>query len=842
MASNQLNMKITYLRLVNHIVLGDVEFNLDNDIISILGKNGSGKSFLLDTLHPYGKSRRFIGSYPVKVGNTGLKQVNFTTPDGVVYETKHEYTPKGNTHSCKSYIIKKVNGTEYDLNPTGHCTAYEEIVGRILNFDPSCMDIGFLSFKSNGITSSKGSERKKILDKTIENSVLTAFKKNVRTMFTRCKYHVTDYTNKKNKIASKCTVESLTDDLHKLDREIGLYKKNLKSTHQKLTDLTQELSAIENVANFNLDKVRKVVGIYNLMDESNPKVTVYDKYRDSKEMFKTYSQLTEEIYKIETTINSLRDKKSLENRLEQLKQQLDKGRVAQADIHNRLSTYINTEVSTNDIMYWLDRMSSTARDFTDIIQSVDVVGLTGREAVMEIINELTLKKKDNDDFLARYRLNLDSMDGNKYEVQPVEACNTCSLYTKFVKSEEFVEKNKDRWDRLTTVEQAELEATLQKLYTLRDCIKRQLETLLGDAFRYLTSKAIVKFKLETPDSFIKGCNDSSLCLNLDKFRDWFTDMVSTSQAIQNKATDIINQIDRIEVEINSKNYGEIDNDIDTLQDIMENKRLAVREYDSKLSSPLYKELRSITDDDIDLINCMNMDKDAIVSLYNTMICAQENTTRLKKEIELTRAVVDEMPTKIEKLVTTRGKIDSDRKALIRLDDSLLEFSAKKTVLERCKDMIDKEIPIRLMRNHLDFIQKTTNKILASNDINMSIDISWFENEIIIGVTKGDVTIQDASQLSSGETCVVSLLMNACILHIIGYPILCMDELDSNLDSINRAKMNSIVCSIMSTLNIAQVICISHNITASISYATKIIIGDASGLDLHAYDMNSVINI
>ena len=58
----------------------------------------------------------------------------------------------------------------------------------------------------------------------------------------------------------------------------------------------------------------------------------------------------------------------------------------------------------------------------------------------------------------------------------------------------------------------------------------------------------------------------------------------------------------------------------------------------------------------------------------------------------------------------------------------------------------------------------------------------------------------------------------------------------------RSKFNNLIYSIMSTLNISQVICISHNISASINYATKILVGNPDGLDLSSYDENTLIRL
>jgi len=95
-----------------------------------------------------------------------------------------------------------------------------------------------------------------------------------------------------------------------------------------------------------------------------------------------------------------------------------------------------------------------------------------------------------------------------------------------------------------------------------------------------------------------------------------------------------------------------------------------------------------------------------------------------------------------------------------------------------------------------------------------------------------IEIADISQLSSGELCLVSLIMNACVLTLTGYKVFCLDEIDANLDIINRKKFNQIIDSLLATLEIDQIICISHSVESASDTAYRIIIGDIEGISLN----------
>ena len=151
----------------------------------------------------------------------------------------------------------------------------------------------------------------------------------------------------------------------------------------------------------------------------------------------------------------------------------------------------------------------------------------------------------------------------------------------------------------------------------------------------------------------------------------------------------------------------------------------------------------------------------------------------------------------------------------------------KEIIGRCKEIIEKHIPILLLDNNLKFIQDITNEILSENNIPIQVEIIIDNTTIVIPCTVEDTTVPDASMLSAGETCLISLLLNASILHLLGYNILCLDEIDANLDVDRRKQFNNIVVSIMSKLDIDQICCISHNISSTIDSATIVQIGEFS---------------
>ena len=174
-----------------------------------------------------------------------------------------------------------------------------------------------------------------------------------------------------------------------------------------------------------------------------------------------------------------------------------------------------------------------------------------------------------------------------------------------------------------------------------------------------------------------------------------------------------------------------------------------------------------------------------------------------------------------------NRIEKKKEEIEHTSKELVGFMNDKEIIGRCKEIIEKHIPILLLDNNLKFIQDITNEILSENNIPIQIEIIIDNTTIVIPCTVEDTTVPDASMLSAGETCLISLLLNASILHLLGYNILCLDEIDANLDVDRRKQFNNIVVSIMSKLDIDQICCISHNISSTIDSATIVQIGEFS---------------
>ena len=207
-----------------------------------------------------------------------------------------------------------------------------------------------------------------------------------------------------------------------------------------------------------------------------------------------------------------------------------------------------------------------------------------------------------------------------------------------------------------------------------------------------------------------------------------------------------------------------------------------------------------------------------------------------KELKASLVNVEETITKKQKelstLISEKARIKEVIRNLDVTNKSILTYNKEIESLGQLKDILERDIPFYLLKGHLEFIENEVNNIL-DNLFPYSIKIIVEDEEIVISVLrhKENRVTNDVRNCSSGEKTIIGLVLNACILHILGYGILCLDEVDAQLDEVNRHKFSDVIHIIMRRLNINQVFCISHNLTSHIDNSITLTLGDVSSLTI-----------
>lgn len=170
-------MKIAYLLLENYIGIHDglnqskieIDFSKnDKRIILLLGKNGSGKSTILSTLHPYSETFDSRSTLIVP-GKEGYKEIHIQK-DSDMYFIRHFYGKKN-----KSFIAK--NDIENELNKNGGIRTFEDIVEQELGVTKDFFKLNKVSSTTTNFVDMNSSSRKQFIGKFMPNidEYLSAF-------------------------------------------------------------------------------------------------------------------------------------------------------------------------------------------------------------------------------------------------------------------------------------------------------------------------------------------------------------------------------------------------------------------------------------------------------------------------------------------------------------------------------------------------------------------------------------------------------------------------------------------------------------------------------------------
>ena len=236
-------INLTRLKLVNFIGVylgtGLTEFEIDrsrssNNIILIVGNNGSGKTSIISELTPlpleHFGSRNESRIIKDKVG---IKELDFLVDNCIEYKIKIVYDP---TKTTKCFIKKIVDGKEIDLNPNGNVSSYMEILEHELHMKKNYTNVGYLagSGKNKNFVAMSPTERNNYISEWMPeiSEFLDAFKISSKIL-TKLKKEIESY----NKQIGNMSTINYELELNYIDSNINNLTNSLKQVESELVQL-----------------------------------------------------------------------------------------------------------------------------------------------------------------------------------------------------------------------------------------------------------------------------------------------------------------------------------------------------------------------------------------------------------------------------------------------------------------------------------------------------------------------------------------------------------------------------------------------------------------------------
>ena len=798
-------MIIYELEFENHVKLGNFKIQLDNPIVSIVGKNGSGKSFLLSELHPYPSSNRYSSAYSIIKGVSGYKRIIYKDND-IFYEIIHEYTPNNREgHSAKSYFNIIKNEVTEELNPTGNGNFFKDLVKKYLKFDHKTFNSSHISFKTNGLTESSAKNRRELLSDIVET-------REVENMTRNCIIEYRTVNNMLNKIKDgrsgdiSGTVDELKHKLKELDSEESTNNFKMDAMKLSIEEDKKTLTQYDNLKEDNIEDINACLDALSMFSDNETVINRYNiKIENENAINRLFSDITSRKDKYYKEVSLYQTKLNKEEWINKC----DITRLETSNKRSKLSLYINPKYMENLSIELIEPLKS----IIDAINRVKNCSYNyASKNVIDIMKEQEEEKHVLEHFIAEYNKKYNNSEGGKeYEVEPCPS--NCELYQRYVTDAKWVKENANSF-KMSEESLSIINSDIELLKPLK-LLYNQLHII--DKY---TNKTMTDLHLNKDESFfINSLTDGEYIISVYTLKTNIEDLINNILSLENSIKDY-------EIKLDSIKHINLD---------VENPDILLEEIDK-----LEKDLKAIKTHNVEfninpyLLNTKYayMTKNALKQHYNALKEANMNYNKLTLRISSDEMSIKTLEKRNYAIITERVNIQRIIEDKIKVEQEYNSLDKDRVALSRIRTIMEKEIPLIMLNNVLSFLEKQTNILLDENNIPINIEITVDDINILISASVNDIEIPDISQLSSGELCLVSLIMNACVLTLSGYKVFCLDEIDANLDIINRKKFNQIIDSLLATLEIDQIICISHSIESSSDTAHRIVIGDIDGISLN----------
>ena len=331
-----------YIGLYNGSGVEHIEIDFSkciHKVTVIRGSNGSGKSSLFKTIHPFSDT-----NYYLTPNKDARKRIIYQVDDNNIIDIIYNYPDAGKEDGSRKPTTCDIFLNGIDMNPSHNVTTGRDVICDILDIDSGFLTLGQLSSEDRGLVDKKPSDRKKFINtKLAELDVYNDIYKRIT----------------KKSIELKGTVNSLNSDIkgigdiNSIQSNIYLWEGQLEDLEENklllfkdMTEYSIRMKDIFDIEIINPDEemvklqykqreLEKSLKFYeDCLDCTEEELNKYNYYKDKCETYlnialnsqsklsKEISDINEKITDIQAKINALGDISLLnqyKNRIEELK-------------------------------------------------------------------------------------------------------------------------------------------------------------------------------------------------------------------------------------------------------------------------------------------------------------------------------------------------------------------------------------------------------------------------------------------------------------------------------------------------------------------------------------------
>jgi hypothetical protein len=848
-----------YIGIYNGMGLSSIEIDFSKCIHKVLiikGDNGTGKSTIFKALTPLADSS--IDYIPDK---TAIKEIAYETDFQTILNIKYESIVKDGIRRPTKCYLNRLNpdGSIENLNPSNNITTAKEVIYDILGIDDNFITLSQLSANKKGLGGLKPSERKRYVNSIISSlAAFNSIHKLITTKSTVLKSIIDSYVTKLSQIGNIAIVEDAikkdTVALQELDNKKNGLISEIATIKAELSRLDSSGNFLDDYKNLSMRKIileKEIRELPDIEEYSEEKLIQYEKdmakYEANEEMLSSRakelldeeSKINNNITELTIKLDSLYNKEhmdDLNSKIESTKKELE----SYKPYFHLFKTYKDiSEQDYETVKLVIEKFNSTVENifqtYSETVRKESMNSLrTGKkEVILDHTEILSGLEKQLDDLRTEKRdvefLNNRSKDYNKipddcnhksdcpFIKDVVEAKNALrsrqslySLSTKINSTLDAIEsaKNLAEENMMKTQCLYEMKSILEYIQSMSKIIRKFPGTESLDSINtlYHNIEHGIRLNFESVDKYQEFKNISTIVSALEE------DLHSYESAKEKLISA------NAEIRILQE---KIDTDLKNLSTIRDSKLSIFAEIEKIRSSKLEIEMV------LDSIRYAKINKAKFEEVSVELNEITNKIESMEKNTVLIKDLTDKLNRRASELSALQNTdlpaiskaIEENKYRMVLFEQytrDSQEYAAKYNEVQMIKKYTSIHgIQTVYMSVFMNSILNTTNTLLrllfGGRFALQPFIINENEFNIPCADSEGRVR-EDISLMSDSQLSMISMLISFVLLRNSSnrYNIIKLDEVDDNLDSMNRIQFSILIEQIMNDLGFDQCLIISHN--------------------------------
>ena len=848
-----------YIGIYNGMGLNHIEIDFSKCIHKVLiikGDNGTGKSTIFKALTPLADSS--INFIPDK---TAIKEIAYETDFQTILNIKYESIVKDGIRRPTKCYLNRLNpdGSIENLNPSNNITTAKEVIYDILGIDDNFITLSQLSANKKGLGGLKPSERKRYVNSIISSlAVFNNIHKMISTKSTVLKSIIDSYVTKLNQIGNVAIVEDAIKKDTLALKELDNKKNGLIS---EIATIKAELARLDTSGNFLNDykdlSMRKIIlekeirELPDVEEYSEEKLIQYEKdmarYEANEEMLSSRAkeildnelELSNNVTELQIKLDSLYDKDhmdDLNSKIESTKKELE----SYKPFFSLFETYKNiSEQDYETVKLVIEKFNSTVetifQTYSETVRKESMNSLrTGKnEVILDHTEILSGLEKQLEDLRTEKRdvefLNNRSKDYNKIP----DDCNhksDCPFIKDIVEAKNLLKSRQSLYSLSTKINSTLDAIESAKNLAEENMMKTQCLYEMKSILEYIQSmsKIIRKFPgTESLDSINTLYHNIEYGIRLnfesvDKYQE-FKNISTIVSALE----DDLHSYESAKEKLISANaeirilQEKIDTDLKNLSTIRDSKVSVLAEIEKIRSSKL--NIKTV----LDSIRYAKINKEKFEEVSEELQSITSKIDSMEKDTVAIKELTDRLNRRGAELSALQN---TDLPALTKaIEENKYRIVLFEQYTRDSQEYGAKYNEIQMIKKYTSIhgIQTVYMSVFMNSILNMTNALLTLlfrgrftlqpfiinENEFNIPCADSEGRVrEDISLMSDSQLSMISMLISFVLLRNSSnkYNIIKLDEVDDNLDNMNRIQFSILIEQIMIDLGFDQCLIISHN--------------------------------